>query len=225
MEKCKLRTAQVFKKKKVRWLGGSVTWLSFSVRKWPPPPRAQGSPVGTCLHRTPERSGCPATGSPHRVNKYPSALPPSPPLVPPGPGNAHTHQFCQRNSDVMEIVCLISKTSGYSQGGGVHSWTIGCQVYRMLTENSIRSHQNIIKSPRLQWGTGHRWWRSWGRWDWATTLVGRWGYPSSATPLHTFLSVEPHPSGALQCRTELGLVPMGHKWKEEHIHNEDYSKK
>lgn len=75
--------------------------------------------------------------------------------------------------------------------------------------NPIPSHQNTVKSPRLRWGTGHRWCRSWGRWDWATTSAGRWGFPSSATPLHTFLSAVPHPSGASLCRSELGLAPMG----------------
>lgn len=105
-------------------------WLSFSLRKQPHPPGPQGSPEGTCPHRTPEHSGCPATGSPHQVNKYPCALPPSLPLVPPGPGNTYTHQFGQRKSHVIQI----RNASGFSWL--VDSKTIGCQVYRMLVQGT-----------------------------------------------------------------------------------------
>ena len=94
-----------------------------------------------------------------------------------------------------------------------------------VRSNSIPSHQNIIKSPRLRWGTGHWWWRSWGHWDLATTSAGRWGFPSSATQLHTFLWVGPHPSGALLCTSLLGLAPMGQQWGEEHQFNEDFRQK
>lgn len=181
-----------------------IIWLSFSVRKQPPPPRPQGSPVRTSPHQTPEHSGCPATGSPRQVNKYPSALPPSPPPVPPGPGHTHAHQFGKRNSDIRGVVHLTSKTSGYSWGWFIHYW-----MPSILDAERIR----IIKSPRLQWGTGHRWWRSWGHWDWATTLAGRWGFLWSAIPPHTFLSAGPHPSGALLCRSELGSAPFGHQWR------------
>lgn len=62
--------------------------LRFSVQKQPPPPEEQGSPAETSPRQTPARSGCPATGSPHQVNKHPSALPPSLPPVPPGPENS-----------------------------------------------------------------------------------------------------------------------------------------
>lgn len=82
----------------MRWLSGSVIRVSFSVRKQPPPSGARGSPVETSPHRTPVRSDCPATESPHRANIYPSALLPSPPRVPLGPENTCAHMPCVRDT-------------------------------------------------------------------------------------------------------------------------------
>lgn len=186
-------------------------WLSSYERKWPRPPTAQGSPEGTYPRRTPGRSSCPATGSPHQVDIYPSARPPSPPPVPPGPGNTWTNRYGQRNSDVTEIVHLISGTSSYNWCL-VQTHTQMPAVYPMAAEgNSIPPHRNIVKSPRLRWGTGHRWWRSGGRWDSATTSAGRWGFPSTATLLHTSLWAGPRPSGAWLCTPESGSTPVGQK--------------
>lgn len=182
----------------IQWI---PMWLSFCERKRQPLPRVRGSPEGTFPHRTPERSCCPATGSPRQVNIYPSAQPLSPPLEPPAPGNTRTKRVWEerRNSDVTEIVHLISGTSDYSQDF-IQNTHYMPAVSDAGGGNPIPSHQNIIKSPRLRWGTGHRWWRSRGRWDWATTSVGRWGFPSAATLLHTSLWLGPRPSGASLCR-------------------------
>lgn len=171
-------------------------WLSFCERKRPHPPRARGSPEGPYPRQTPERSCCPATGSPRQVNIYPSARRPSPPPVPPGPGNTRTNGFGQRNSDVTEIGHLISRTSGNSWGFVQTHTHERPTVSDAGGGNSIPCHQNIIQSPRLRWGTGHQWWRSRGRWDWATTWAGRWAFPSTATLLHTSQWAGPRPSGA-----------------------------
>lgn len=175
-------------------------WLSLSVRKQPHPPRAQGNPVGTCPHQTPQHSDYPATGNPHQVNKYLSALPPSPPPVPPRP---EKHK----------------QTGIWSKKSWKRWLTMECFMYV-----TVPSYSNIAQSPHPQWGTGHQWWKSWDHWDWATTSAGRLGSLSAATLLHTFLWVVPQPSGAWRCRSELGLAPRVQQQREKQNPDEDYYK-
>lgn len=81
--------------------------------------------------------------------------------MPPEPGNTHTYRFGETNSDVMEMVHLISKTSGYSRGVLIQTH-IGCQVYQMLAEGTqslpIRtSLSHLVSDEELVIdGEGHR---------------------------------------------------------------------